>query len=180
MKAWMMLGLLAMGAFMTATWAADDADLKGGLVAQVWDMGGAVEEFPTIPADKKPTVKKVDAQINVDTTGDEWPGTNLKEHYFIRWTGVIRIAKDAQYKFFLASDDGSRLFIDGKQVVDNGGLHATEEKDGQVDLKAGDHEIKVEFFQNEGEAACKLSWQAGDGAKDIVPASALFHKKSAE
>jgi len=67
------------------------------------------------------------------------------------------------------------LFIDGKQVVDNGGLHPMEEKSGQVDLKAGDHALKLEFFENEGDAGCKFSWQPPGQDKEIVPGAVLSH-----
>jgi len=161
--------------------AADNvAELKPGLLARIFDMGGEVTDFPTIPADKKPAVERVDSTVNVDAAGEKWPGTELDDHIYIRWTGVIRIAKAGQYRFFTISDDGSRLFIDGKLVVDNGGLHAAEEKDGTIELKEGDHELKLEFFENEGEAVCKLYWQPpGVADKELVPASVLFHKPAA-
>jgi hypothetical protein len=151
-------------------------ELEPGLKCDVFDMGGAVEDFPDVK-DKKATVTKIDKTINVDSTDDKWPGTELTDHFYIRWTGVIKIEKDGKYKFYTESDDGSRVFIDGKQVVDNNGLHGMEEKDGEVELKAGNHEIKVEFFENEGGAGCKMSWEPAGGAKDIVPEKVLFHKK---
>jgi len=63
--------------------------------------------------------------------------------------------------------------MDGKQVVDNGGLHPMEEKSGEMELKAGEHELKVEFFENEVDAGCKFSWQPPGKEKEIVPATAL-------
>lgn len=47
---------------------------------------------------------------------------------------------------------------------------------GGVELKAGDHEIKVEFFDAEEEAGCILSWETAGKVKEVVPASVLFHK----
>jgi hypothetical protein len=154
------------------------ADLEAGLTCEVWGIDGAVEDFPTIPADKAPTVKKVDVQVNFESTEDAWPGTQLTDQFYIRWTGVVKIPKDAKYTFYTESDDGSRMFIDGKQVVDNGGLHGMEEKAGDpVELKAGDHEIKIEFFENGGGAGCKALWEAEGITKEAIPAKALFHKK---
>src|SRR5688572_28996510 len=127
---------LAVTVSFAAVRAADD-DLQAGLVGSVYDMGEVIEDFPDIPKEKKPTLKKVDKEINVDSTTDNWPGTELSEHLFIRWNGTIKVPKDGKYKFFLESDDGSRLFIGGKQVVDNNGLHGMEEKEGEVELKAG-------------------------------------------
>jgi hypothetical protein len=149
------------------------------LKAEYFDMGDAVEDFPADAAikDKKPTVTRVEKQVNVEGTTDKWPGTELTSHFYARWTGVIKIAKDGKYKFITSSDDGSRLFIDGKQVVDNGGLHAMEEKDGDVELKTGNHDIKIEFFENDGDHGCVVSWEPAGGAKQVIPADVLFHKK---
>jgi len=125
--------------------AAADGGGKAGLWGEYYALEDALEDFPAISAGKKPTLKRVDKNINVDSTTEAWPGTELVDHFYIRWTGKLRTPKDGNYTFFLESDDGSRLFIDGKQVVDNGGLHAMEEKSGEVELKAGEHELKVEF-----------------------------------
>jgi hypothetical protein len=152
-------------------------DLKPGLKAEFFAIDGAVEDWPTIAADKKPTVTKIDKTVNVESTQEKFDGTELVSHFYARWTGVIKIEKDGKYKFFTNSDDGSRLFIDGKQVVDNGGLHGMEEKDGEVELKAGNHEIKVEFFENDGDHGCIASWEPAGGAKAVIPENVLFHKE---
>ncbi|MGD0089350.1 MAG: PA14 domain-containing protein [Planctomycetota bacterium] len=162
------------GITLSSAFAADE--VEPGLKAEYWDMGDAVEDFPDVK-DKKPTLSRIEKQINVESTGEKWPGTELEHHFYTRWTGVIKIEKEGKYKFFTSSDDGSRLAIDGKQVVDNGGLHGMDEKDGDVDLKAGNHDIKVEFFENEGEHGCIVSWQAPGGDKAVIPANVLFHKK---
>ena len=60
-------------------------------------------------------------------------------------------------------------------MVDNGGEHPTEEKSGDIDLKAGDHKLKLEFFENEGGASCTLMWSVDGSDPVVVPASALFH-----
>jgi len=146
-----------------------------GLLGEYYALDDSLEDFPSIRADKKPTLTRVDKTINVDSTTEAWPGTQLLDHFYIRWTGQLRVPKEGTYTFFLESDDGSRLFIDGKQVVDNGGLHPMEEKSGQVDLKAGDHALKLEFFENEGDAGCKFSWQPPGQDKEIVPGAVLSH-----
>lgn len=162
------------GITLGRAFAADE--LEAGLKAEYFDMGDSLEDFPDVK-DKKPTVTRVEKQVNVEATTDKWPGTDLEHHFYARWTGVIKIAKDGKHKFFTSSDDGSRLFIDGKQVVDNGGLHAMEEKDGEVELKAGNHDIKIEFFENDGDHGCVVSWEPPGGAKQVIPADVLFHKK---
>jgi hypothetical protein len=154
------------------------ADLAPGLLSEYFALDSAVEDFPKIEADKKPALKRVDKTIDFRSTGPTFPGTKLDNHFAIRWTGIIKIPQDGQYTFFLESDDGSRLLIDGKAVVDNGGLHDMQEQSGKVELKAGEHEIRIDYFENEndGGAGCVLCWKTKGLAREVVPASALFHK----
>ncbi len=148
---------------------------SSGLLGEYFDIGSSLEDFPVIPADKKPVVKRVDETINFESTQEGFYGTKLVDFFYVRWTGDIRIPKDGNYTFTLESDDGSRLFIDGKQIIDHNGLHAMEEKSGDAELKAGEHTLKVEFFENDVDAGCKLSWQPPGATKEIIPASALSH-----
>jgi len=154
-------------------------DLEPGVVGEYFDIGSSLEDFPTIPAEKKPVVKRVDKTINFESTQEGFHGTQLVDFFYVRWTGKIRIPKDGIYTFTLESDDGSRLFIDGKQIIDHNGLHAMEEKDGDAELKAGDHTLKIEFFENDVDAGCILKWRPPGASKEIVPATALFHEASA-
>ena len=154
------------------------ADPVPGLVGEYYALSDSVEDFPKIAADKKPTLKRVDKTINFRSTGPTFPDTKLDNHFAIRWTGIIRIPKEGKYTFYLESDDGSRLLIDNKQVIDNGGLHEMQEQAGDVELKAGDHEIRIDYYENEndGGAGCVLRWKSADQARQVAPESALFHK----
>jgi hypothetical protein len=156
---------------------AADAAAEPGLKAEYFDMENAIEDYPTLPADKKPTVSRIDKQVNYESVDEKFAGTDLNVHFYVRWTGILRIPKDGKYTLYTVSDDGSRVFIDGKQVVDNGGLHAMEEKSAEVDLKAGDHDLKLELFENDGEVGCKLSWESANLTKEILTDAVLTHKK---
>ena len=168
--------LALLGALSGAT-AQEADDLKAGLVAEFFNIGKPMEEFPVIAAERKADFRRIDRQINFEQTAETFPGTTMTDHFYVRWTGRIKVPRDGKLTFFTESDDGSRLWIDGKVVVDNGGLHAMEEKSGEIDLKAGDHDLKVELFENDGDVGCKLSWESSGAAKEILPEGALFHKK---
>lgn len=169
---------LVLASALAATVALADDSLKPGLLGRYYQFT-ALSDFPTQLGGRKPEVERVDKDINFPSTLEEFAGTKLKDNFYAVWTGVIRIPADGKYTFTLESDDGSRLFIDGKEIVDNGGTHEMVEASGRAELKAGDHEIKVEFFDEEEDAGCILSWQAEGKAKEVVPASALFHKGGA-
>jgi hypothetical protein len=146
-----------------------------GLLAEYYRTEEGAEDFPDFPASKTPDLKRVDKTINFESTQDSWPGTQFKDFFYIRWTGTVRVPADGKYTFFLDSDDGSRLFIDGKEVLDNGGAHAMAEVAGSLQLTAGDHALKVEFFEKDIDAGCKFSWKSDQIEKQIVPAEVLFH-----
>lgn len=80
------------------------------------------------------------------------------------FTGEIECPKDGKYTFTTASDDGSLLFIDGKKVVDNDGVHGVQSKSGSVNLKAGKRVIEVHFFEAGGGEELAVAW-SGPGFK---------------
>jgi hypothetical protein len=167
--------IILFAATLTAV-AAERDGLQPGLTGRYYQMTNSLQDFPTIPAGKKPDVQRVDKQINFAATLEAFPGTRLVDNFYVVWTGKIRIPADGKYTFFLESDDGSRLLIDGKTVVDNSGLHDMQEQQSErVELKAGDHDIKVEFFDAEEEAGCIFSWKTANTEKQVVPESMLLH-----
>jgi cytochrome c2 len=90
-----------------------------------------------------------------------------------RFTGFVRIPTDGEYTFYTASDDGSRLYIGGRQVVDNNGVHATTERKGSIRLTAGDQPILVLWFNAGGPAELKVSYQGPGVSKQPIPPSSL-------
>jgi len=76
------------------------------------------------------------------------PGvTDRIEWFAIDYEADFWINKPGKYRFTLTSDDGSRLEVDGKLVVDNDGVHQTLTIGGSVVLEAGSHHIHVSYFQ---------------------------------
>jgi serine/threonine protein kinase len=82
------------------------------------------------------------------------------QHYAFRFEGIFGLPGDAECTFTLSSDDGSRLYIDGKLVVDNDGCHPVQTRQGKASLTRGAHQVVVEFFQCEGEADLAVEIQA--------------------
>jgi mono/diheme cytochrome c family protein/cytochrome c553 len=95
--------------------------------------------------------------------------------FAFRFTGSIHIPKDGRYVFYSASDDGSRLYIDDKLVVDNDREHAPEEKRGSIELKAGDHAIMAGYFQGGGGHEFRISWSGPGIRKEEIPPMVLSH-----
>ncbi len=75
------------------------------------------------------------------------------DHFGIVFEGYVNIENDGLYEFKTYSDDGSKLFINGKLVVNNDGSHAAKNEYGLIGLKKGLHKMTLEYFEDfEGEA----------------------------
>ena len=98
-----------------------------------------------------------------------------KDKFALRFTGYLRVDRDGLYRFFTESDDGSRLFVDGVEVVNNDGNHGPVEREGRAALRRGLHTIRVVYFDSGGDNALKVSMQAEGGKKIELPATRLFH-----
>ncbi len=86
----------------------------------------------------------------------------------MRFTGYIIVPSDGVYSFSLLADDGAKMSVDGKLLVDHDGLHSPTEKLGSVPLAKGYHRITVEWFNKTGGGALGLKWgKAGTALKDI-------------
>jgi alpha-L-fucosidase len=96
-----------------------------------------------------------------------------ERHFALRFTGFIDVPIAGVYRFFTASDDGSRLRIGSTLVVDNDTPHSLKEESGDIALAAGLHPIEVEFFENWGGFELTVSWKPPGQAKAPVPAHRL-------
>ncbi|MCO5296616.1 MAG: alpha-L-fucosidase [Fimbriimonadaceae bacterium] len=146
--------------------AAPVTGLMPGLTVETF--AGDWDKVPDFGA-LKPEGTSVEPVVGLDPL-------KTREHYGRRIRGYVVVPADDVYTFFLASDDGSRLLVDGKLVVDNDGLHSMQENSGAVALAAGPHAIEIGYFNKTGGAELKLAL-APLGQKPVpVAAGALKHK----
>lgn len=117
---------------------------------------------------------KPKAEGRVQRVGiSEIPGRR-GDQFGLRFSGVISIPRDGKYTFYTRSDDGSRLYIDGKAVVENEGVRAAQERAGTIDLRAGDYPITVTYFEAAGEEELSASWEGPGITKQEIPPEVLF------
>jgi len=127
------------------------AEYKGN-----WDL---MPDFAKL----KPRSKFVEQGLSIPRNKE------IPEEYVGRvYSGYIDIQAEDVYDIALTSDDGSKLFIDGKLVVDNDGLHGAVEKHGTAPLAKGWHRLRIEWFNKTGDAAISVRWaKAGDDLKPL-------------
>ncbi|QFZ53650.1 T9SS type B sorting domain-containing protein [Oceanihabitans sp. IOP_32] len=99
--------------------------------------------------------------------------TGSTNNFSVRYTGFINITSADTYRFYTRSDDGSKLFIDGIEVVDNDGNHSARERFGDIYLTSGVYPITILFYERSGNQTLTVSYSSSTINKTNVPFSTL-------
>lgn len=149
---------------------------KPGLAYNVYKHEN-LNDFPyDLPKVSRPMASGVAPTVHFDDAYVQSLPAEFRENIYAELTGFINIQSEGNYVFRLISDDGSHLYINDKELIDNEGFHGPEAKDGELILKKGKHKIRITFWQGKGGAALSLQWaKHGDNKFSIVPAELLSH-----
>ena len=111
---------------------------------------------------KLPNFRKL-TPIAEGSVAENRPSLNVRGDHVgsiaIAFDGEITTAERGEYTFHLASDDGSHLEIDGKEVIDNDGVHGAELKNGKILLSKGTFPFRLTYFDKDGESKLALAWE---------------------
>jgi PA14 domain len=123
------------------------------------------------------TLGRTDLEVNFNFGTGGTPDALLIQPngFSIRWNGMVQPQFTETYTFYLTSDDGARLWVDGKKVVDDWTSHTARERSGQIALEATkQYRIHLEYFQNTGNAQIVLAWESPGTPKSVVSTTQLY------
>jgi len=100
----------------------------------------------------------------------------VRDSFAFEFQAWIQIPKKAVYRFYTYSDDGSKLFIDGKEVVNNDGSHGAQRADGKIALDEGFHDIRVLYFEDYMGNELEIGFSSISIRECKIPDSYLFTK----
>ena len=101
------------------------------------------------------------------------PQLKQRDKFALRFTGNLRIPKAGKYTFYIRSDDGSRIYLNDKLVINHDGLHGMSEKSASIDLPAGSHAILVTYFDNGGGDGLEVTWSGPEMKRQKIAAEYL-------
>ncbi|MCB9889066.1 MAG: c-type cytochrome [Planctomycetes bacterium] len=147
-------------------------DLPPALAEKGAMQGLAVAYYRPAPSDARlstfnaarPSKRMSLANFTLGVSTEERGGS-----FGMLFRGTLQIEKAGQYTFFLASDDGSRLFVDGKCVVDNDGHHPMRERRGRLQLAPGPHAIVLTYFDQGGDDGLRVAWRGPGFGRQPIP-----------
>jgi beta-glucosidase len=118
------------------------------------------EYFTNMKFEGQPVFTRVDENINFDYKVASPDPRIEADNFSIRWTAKFTAPDTKKYYFSVSSDDGSRLYIDGKLVIDNWKDHGERAMTCQINMQAGKtYDMKIEFYENAGDAVIRLGWK---------------------
>ncbi len=115
--------------------------------------------------------------------GDQPPANKIgKDNYSIRWQGYLTPPQSRKYTFYTSSDDGVRLYIDNKLLINNWTDHGTIIDSAEIELTAGrSYAVRLEYFENGGSEVIQLGWDYKEPIKsNELLASAVNAAKEAD
>jgi cbb3-type cytochrome oxidase cytochrome c subunit len=150
-----------------------------------------VQVMPLDEGQSAPGLRYEYFEARLDKGHPDWPGVSpvatgstpdfdigvrtRNDDFGLRFSGTLEIPEAGHWSFALTSDDGSWLELDGRMVVDNGGVHGSQRRTAGVDLEAGAHSIRVSMFEHGGGEKLEVAWQAPGAEFTPIPSDALSH-----
>jgi glucose/arabinose dehydrogenase len=149
----------------TATYRATGTGAGSGLAATYYNNTGFTGT----------TVTRVDPTVDF-TWGTAAPAAGIAaDTYSVRWMGQVEPPSTGTYTFYTVSDDGIRLWVNGRLLVNRWTNHSATEDSGTIALTAGQrYDIRLEYYENTGLATARLLWSGPSVAKAVVPSTRLF------
>ncbi len=135
---------------------------KPGLQYRYFEgIWGQLPDFSTL----KPVMKGSASNIDLSMK-------KRNNDYGMIFSGYLQVPETGVYQFSLTSNDGSKMTISGKTLL-NDGLHAMDEKSMDIALAKGWHPIEIQYFQAGGGDALKLEWKTKGKNRTIIDKSYL-------
>lgn len=165
----LLMAALAVPAVRAQT--AEAAKRAPGVLVRLYQIGGDMQSLPEIMPGELPNEVRI--LPTVDIKEGEF---GLSDRFVTQVDAFIRIDQADNYTFRLTSDDGSRMWIDDRMVIDHDGLHGAEPKGAGTYLSAGERQLRIRHFDNTGGELLKLEWRApGDSEFRPIPPEILTH-----
>ena len=130
--------------------------------------------LPTDPFTGSPLVR-TDAVVNFNWNSNSPDPSIPTSNYTVKWTGLVQPLFSEPYTFSTTTDDGTRLWINGQELVNAWSPQSPTTWNGVINLQAQQmYAIEMDYFQAGGGAVAQLAWSSPSTTPSIVPQSQLY------
>lgn len=103
-----------------------------------------------------PRIVRAEEHVDFDWTHSHPRDFPRKGYYSVRFDTCLRLKRQTQAAFELGSDDGARMFVDGKKVIDGWRTRSMTVDQASLQLSPGVHHLRVEYFEKGGSAIIRM------------------------
>jgi len=133
------------------------------------------EYFDNMNLQGRPREVRVDSTINFNWNFSAPMHGIPSDRFSVRWTGQIEPLRTDSYVFTGHQDDGLRIWVDGRLIVDEWRDADKIYTSSPIRLEANrKYDIRIEYFENAAAADLTLKWRASRQPEEIVPSSQLY------
>lgn len=152
-------------------------EVRRGLVARSWLYSSSISSTADLATMLPHESFVFDGAFAFSPTNEPWAGfgTAYRNLFALSFRGWMRVDVPGDCQLHLGADDGAVLYVDGEVAVDNDGDHAWRWQSASVALSAGWHRVRLDYFENWGDAGLRLEWTPPGGTRGVVPADVFAH-----
>jgi mono/diheme cytochrome c family protein len=148
-----------------------------GLLGKYWTNTTRIA-FTNVNFSTLPTLTQTDATVNFNWGVNGPAFTVGKTNYTVRWIGCVQPQFTEPYTFYTTADDGVRLYINGKLLIDNWAVQTATTRSNTITLAAQQlYNIQLDYFYgatNGGGSQVSLSWSSPSTPQTIIPQTQLY------
>jgi hypothetical protein len=158
------------------------ADLNGNRIVRVGQVAptpGNGTGLPAVYYDNLnftgTSVSRVDPTVDFNWAGGAPMAQIAADTFSVRWQGRIQAVETGTYSFRTTSDDGVRLWVNNVLLVDKLVDQSATAWTNTINLTAGQfYDIRIDYYENGGDALMKLEWQRPGRGFEVVPTPVLY------
>ncbi|TWI86395.1 PA14 domain-containing protein [Chitinophaga japonensis] len=120
------------------------------------------------------TDRNVDFDWGAGSPNDSLLGVN---QFSVKWSGQVQPLYSGQYTFYVYSDDGVKLTVNGQSLIDDYNTQGAYTRSGSITLTAGQkYDIELRYAEGNGDAFCHLEWQSARQQRQVIPRAQLYSR----
>ena len=179
MRTLWMIGLIALSLVGNHTLAQKPGSATGL-------KAGLKGEYFNGPNFEQKVLTRTDPQVDFDWNW-QTPGPGVQREYFsVRWTGKLYAPTSGKYRFSATVDDGVRVWVGGKKVIDEWRKQDDSQFVGEISLNANQlYDLRIEYYNDWKGSIISVFWELPEEKRlfgstalprQVVPAKYLFSK----
>jgi PA14 domain-containing protein/thrombospondin type 3 repeat protein len=149
-------------------------DAVPGLFAEYYQVDSTIYWLPAFDS-LTPVSSEVLTNFNFSANAGNILGSGISDYAALRLQGYIDVPADGRYRFYLNSDDGSELYIDGERIVDNDGRHSVREYSGDLYMRAGVHSVEIQYYEYTGSGTLEIDWNGPGFSRTALDSTSVWY-----